>query len=227
VEASLSNRTKLESGSERTCIVTRAKAGPGEMIRFVLGPEAEVVADLRRKLPGRGVWVAARADAVAAAVQRKAFARAFKAEVKVSGSLSADIEALLTEGCLQALSLAKKSGQVVTGFFKAEAAIKSGSVVGLVHASDGSADGGRKLSQALRRRCGGQERAEIRLFTSLQLSLALGLTNVIHAALTEGTASEAFLSHCRRLERYRSAPLVSDPSDSAEGALEAKDDGAI
>jgi len=197
------------------------------MIRFVLGPEAEVVADLRRKLPGRGVWVAARADAVAAAVQRKAFARAFKAEVKVSGSLPADIEALLTENCLQALSLAKKAGQVVTGFFKAEAAIKGGSVVGLVHASDGGADGGRKLSQALRRRFGGEERAEIRLFTSPQLSLALGLTNVIHAALIEGTASEAFLSHCRRLERYRSAPSVSDPSDSAEGALEAADDGAI
>ena len=96
-------------------------------------------------------------------------------------------------------------------------------MIGLVHASDGGADGSRKLAQALRRRSGGEPKAEIRLFTSLQLSLALGGTNVIHAALTEGAASEAFLSHCRRLERYRSAP--SAPSDA--GARETADDGAI
>ena len=214
---------KPDPGSERTCIVTKTKAGPEAMIRFVLGPDAEVVADLRHKLPGRGVWVTARADAVAAAVERKAFARGFKAQVKVSPSLPQEIDVLLSQMCLQALSLSKKAGEVVTGFFKAEAAIKEGHVIGLVHASDGGADGSRKLAQALRRRSGGEPKAEIRLFTSLQLSLALGGTNVIHAALTEGAASEAFLSHCRRLERYRSAP--SAPSDA--GARETADDGAI
>jgi predicted RNA-binding protein YlxR (DUF448 family) len=212
----------MDAGSERTCIVTKTKAGPDAMIRFVLGPGAEVVADLRHKLPGRGLWVTARADTIAAAVKRDAFARGFKAQVKVSGSLPAEIECLLSEICLQALSLAKKAGQVVTGFFKAEAAIKAGRVTGLIHASDGSPDGSRKLSQALRARLGGQAGLEIKLFTSLQLSLALGGTNVIHAALTEGAASEAFLSHCRRLERYCSAP--SAPSDL--GAVEATDDGA-
>ncbi len=214
---------KPDPGSERTCIVTKTKAGPEAMIRFVLGPDAEVVADLRHKLPGRGVWVSARADAVAAAVERKAFARGFKAQVKVSPSLPQEIDVLLSQMCLQALSLSKKAGEVVTGFFKAEAAIKEGHVIGLVHASDGGADGSRKLAQALRRRSGGEPKAEIRLFTSLQLSLALGGTNVIHAALTEGAAGEAFLSHCRRLERYRSAP--SAPSDA--GARETADDGAI
>ena len=214
---------KPDPGSERTCIVTKTKAAPEAMIRFVLGPDAEVVADLRHKLPGRGVWVTARTDAVAAAVERKAFARGFKAQVKVSPSLPQEIDVLLSQMCLQALSLSKKAGEVVTGFFKAEAAIKEGHVIGLVHASDGGADGSRKLAQALRRRSGGEPKAEIRLFTSLQLSLALGGTNVIHAALTEGAASEAFLSHCRRLERYRSAP--SAPSDA--GARETADDGAI
>jgi uncharacterized protein len=217
---------KADLASERTCIVTKTKAGPDAMIRFVLGPDAEVVADLRHKLPGRGVWVSAQADAVAAAVERKAFARGFKAQVKVSASLPGEIEVLLSEMCLQALSLAKKAGQVVTGFFKAEAAIKAGGAIGLIHASDGGADGSRKLSQALRRRFGGQQKAEIKLFTSLQLSLALGNTNVIHAALTEGAASEAFLSHCRRLERYRSTPCAPS-TPSVEGAPEATDDGAI
>jgi predicted RNA-binding protein YlxR (DUF448 family) len=218
----LRHRTKADSDSERTCIVTKAKGGPDAMIRFALSPSGEVTPDLRHKLPGRGLWVTARADVIAAAVKSKVFARGFRAEAKVSASLAEDIEALLRENCLQALSLAKKAGQVVAGFFKTEAAINTGEVIGVVHASDGGADGGRKLSQALRRRFGGELRPEIKLFTSLQLSLALGGTNVIHAALIEGTASEAFLSHCCRLERYRSTP----PALSEAGAMEAAD-GAI
>lgn len=215
--------SRAESGSQRICIVTRTKADPDEMIRFVLGPDAHVVPDLRRKLPGRGVWVVARAEIVAAAVRRQAFARAFKAEVKVSPSLPEDIELLMMERALQALSLAKKAGQVVAGFFKVEAAIKSGSAVGLVHASDGSIDGARKL-QAVLRQFGASEKVEVGLFTSLQLSLALGSTNVIHAALTEGLASEAFLSQCRRLERYRAAPHVFDRPDPAKGTPDTPDE---
>jgi uncharacterized protein len=219
----LSNRTKPDLGSERTCIVTRTKAAPEAMIRFVVGPEAEVVADLRYKLPGRGVWVSARAEAVAEAVKRKAFARAFKAEIKVSASLPMEIEVLLRDTCLQALSLTKKAGQVVAGFFTVEAAIHADGVIGLIHASDGSADGSRKLSQALRRKFHADPRPEIKLFTSAQLSLALGGTNVIHAALTGGAASEAFLSRCRRLERYCSAPASAADLE----ALGAPDDGAV
>ncbi len=218
-EGALARRTKPES--ERTCIVTKTKAAPCAMIRFVVGPADEVVADLRHKLPGRGLWLTARADVVAEAVRRNAFARAFKAQVKVSATLPEEIEALLVENCLQALSMAKKAGQVIAGSFKVEAAIKAG-VTGLVHASDGSADGSRKLSQALRRKFGGQTRPEINLFTSPQLSLALGGTNVIHAALTEGAASEAFFSHCRKLERYRSplsAPCDAGAVDATAGAI--------
>lgn len=198
----MDNRAKADLGSERTCIVTKTKAAQEAMIRFVVGPGARVVADLKHKLPGRGVWVTAQADTVAEAVKRKAFNRGFKAEVAVSPALPGEIEALLTENCLQALSLARKAGQVVTGFFKAEAAIKSAAIAGLVHASDGAADGSRKLSQALQRRFGALKPPEIKLFTSLQLSLALGGTNVIHAALIEGAASAAFLSQCRRLGLY-------------------------
>jgi hypothetical protein len=50
----------------------------------------------------------------------------------------------------------------------------------------------------------------VKLFTSQQLSLALGHTNVIHAALGGGAAAQAFLSRCRRLEVYRSAPSAAD-----------------
>jgi hypothetical protein len=210
-------RADAEPGPERTCIVTRTKGAPEDMIRFVVGPGAVVVPDIRRKLPGRGVWVTASADRVNEAVKRQAFARGFKAKVTASAALATEIEALLAQDCLQALSIANKAGQVVTGFGKVEETIAAGAVAGLVHASGCGADGVRKLGQSLRRRFGSESaRPRIELFESGQLDLALGRANVIHAALIAGPASEAFLGRCRRLALYRSAPPVaaaSNPSD--------------
>jgi predicted RNA-binding protein YlxR (DUF448 family) len=198
---------KGDRASERTCIVTRTKGEPEDMIRFVVGPGGCVVPDLRHKLPGRGVWVTARADKVAEAVKRKSFTRGFKAEVAVSATLAAEIEDLLTKDCLQALALANKAGQVVMGFAKVEAAIEKGHIAGLVDACDGGADGSRKLAQAMQRRFGSAAtQPRVKLFTSLQLSLALGHTNVIHAALVDGAAARAFLSRCRKLDLYRHVP---------------------
>ncbi len=199
---------------ERTCIVTRAKGLPGDMIRFVVGPGAIVVPDIRRKLPGRGVWVTARAGLVAEAVKRRAFSHGFKVKVVASESLAAEIEALLTKDCLQALSLASKAAQVVSGFAKVEEAIASGAVAGLVHAAECGADGRRKLGQSLRRRYGDERaRPRVELFRSGQLDLALGRPNVIHAALIEGPASEGFLERCRKLTLYRCGPPAAESPD--------------
>ncbi len=200
----LASARESERESERTCIVTRAKAAPEGLLRFVRAPDGAVVPDLRHKLPGRGVWVTADAKTVAQAVKRKAFARGFKAEVRVSETLPEDVAELMRRACLQSLSLAKKAGGVVAGFTKVAAAAQAGAVAALISASDGSADGSRKLRQALRR--AGADAPEIKLFTEAQLSLALGGTNVIHAAVTQGAAAQAFIGQCKRLEIYLSEP---------------------
>ena len=202
------------SSPERTCIVTRTKAPPEDMIRFVTGPGAMVVPDIRRKLPGRGVWVQGCADLVAKAVRSQVFSRGLKMPVKASPDLPVEIERELRRDCLQALSLANKAGLVVTGFTKAEEAIMSGSLAGLVHAAGCSADGVRKLEQALYRRFGDERaRPSVNLFGSSELDLALGRTNVIHAALAVGAASEGFLTRCRRLRRWWRDTRGRSPAD--------------
>ncbi|MGH6796064.1 MAG: RNA-binding protein [Methylocella sp.] len=207
-----------EVSSERACIITQAKGLPQDMIRFVVGPGAIVVPDIRRKLPGRGVWVTAQACHVAEAVKRQAFSRGFKTMVVASENLAAEIEALLTMDCLQALSLASKAGQSVRGFAKVEEAIASGAIAALVHAADCGADGTRKLGQSLRRRYGDElARPRIELFRSGQLDLALGQANVIHAALIEGPASKGFLHRCRKLALYRSGSPGAESLDRPSG----------
>ena len=61
------------SATLRMCAVTRAVRPIDELIRFVVAPSGEVIPDLNRKLPGRGMWVSASHQAVAEAVRRTHF----------------------------------------------------------------------------------------------------------------------------------------------------------
>lgn len=198
------------SGSERTCIVNRRASSPDGLVRFVVGPDGVVVPDLKARLPGRGAWVTATRAAVAEAVRRKLFARAFRREVTAPADLPQLVERLIEAQAIASLSLANKAGAVVAGFSKVEAALMGGTAAGLIHASDASDDGVRKLGQVLRRIFGDDPDTMPRVtaFTSLQLDLALGRMNVIHAALLAGGPSENALARCTALEVYRTGDVT-------------------
>ncbi len=163
----------------------------------MLSPDAVVTPDFSGKLPGRGAWVSASTEALAAAVKQRAFARSFKGEAKVSGDLGARVEAGLAKAALSALGLGRRSGDVVVGFEKVRAALKDGKVAVLISARDGAADGVRKL-QAL-----ASGAAQITLFDERELSAALGRDHVIHAAVLGGAAAERILRAAQRLEGFR------------------------
>ena len=44
---------------ERRCIVTGDVQPKAGLVRFVVGPDGQIVPDLADKLPGRGIWVTA------------------------------------------------------------------------------------------------------------------------------------------------------------------------
>jgi uncharacterized protein len=197
------------SGTERMCVVTRAVRPIDELIRFVVAPSGEVIADVKRKLPGRGLWVSASHKAVAEAVRRNHFGKGFKRDVRVAPTLPSDTENLLVRGAVEALAMAAKAGQVVAGFSKVEGALQAHQAVALIHAADGAADGIRKLDAILKQNAGkaadSPEFPLIGVLTSEQLDLALGRSNVIHAALLAGAAGKTFLSRSQLLVRYRMA----------------------
>jgi len=216
-----SQQTELDSGPhsrelERMCVLTREVRPVSDLIRFVVGPDGEAVPDLKRKLPGRGVWVTATHDALAEAIKRKTLARGFKREVRLAADLVARTEQLLERTVLDALAMAGKAGLVAAGFSKTEAALAHQDVVGLIHAAEAAPDGVRKLAAALRRR--GTPIAVIGILASAQLDLALGRPNVIHAALLAGPSSDTFLARFRRLERFRTGDQAATLASPASGA---------
>lgn len=201
------------SATVRMCAVVRQVRSIDELIRFVVSPAGEVIPDLKRKLPGRGMWISASRRAVAEAVRRHQFSKGFKREVRVSPSLATDTEALLARSAIEALAMAAKAGQVISGFGKVEEALRSrqtqASIQALIHASDGAADGIRKLDAIVRQNAGVNDESKqfpvLTALTSEQLDLALGRSNVVHAALLAGPASNTFLSRSQILVRYRLA----------------------
>lgn len=197
------------SATMRMCAVSREVRPVDELIRFVLSPEGEVVPDLKRKLPGRGLWIEASRTRVAEAVRRNQFSRGFKRDVRAAQSLASDTEKLLAKSAIEALAMAAKAGQVVAGFAKVEEALHGGQARALIHASDGAADGIRKLDAIVRQRGGNHGESPpfpiVTALTSAELDLALGRANVIHAALLAGPAGKTFLSRSQILVRYRMA----------------------
>jgi predicted RNA-binding protein YlxR (DUF448 family) len=196
-------------GVERLCALTREAKPVADLIRFVAAPDGAIVPDIKRKLPGRGVWVTARRAAIDEAVKRNVFARSLKLDVRAAGGLGVMVERQLEAAALDALSMAHKAGRVAIGFTRTETALANEPVVAVLNASDGAPDGTRKIASAAARRQTGENAGEIRVvsaFTSAQLDLALGRSNVIHAALLAGPASNGFLERYRSLERFRIDP---------------------
>jgi uncharacterized protein len=209
VDGELDNGPRTKSATMRMCAVSREVKPVDELIRFVLSPQGEVVPDLKRKLPGRGLWITASRARVAEAVRRNQFSRGFKRDVRAAQTLPSDTEKLLVRSAIEALAMAAKAGQMVSGFAKVEEALAGGQAKALIHASDGAADGIRKLDAIIRQR--GGNHGESLVFpivtelTSAELDLALGRANVIHAALLAGPAGKTFLSRSQILVRYRMA----------------------
>ncbi|MEI2385642.1 RNA-binding protein [Breoghania sp. JC706] len=197
--------------TERQCAVTREHRPVDEMIRFVLAPDGTVVADLKRELPGRGVWVTATREAVEMAEKKRIFSRGFKADVRVEPGLAGRVEERLRAQALGALGLARKAGAVITGFAKVEAALKKEELAALIHASDAAEDGIRKLAAIRVARFGPAGGPPVlRSFTSGQMDLALGRANVIHAAILAGRASRSFMACACALDRFRADSAATD-----------------
>jgi hypothetical protein len=201
IQADETDGGRPRAARERTCAVTRVSAPASELMRFVVAPDGAVTPDLKAALPGRGVWLTPTAEAVARAVRGKVFARAFRREVVVPPDLGARVEALLAVRAREALALANKAGAVIVGFAQVEAALGRRPLA-LLHAQEAAEDGAEKLDRKYRALVpsGGEV---LRPFAGVELDLALGRSNVVHAALDRASAARACLDRIRTLVRFR------------------------
>lgn len=208
--------THAQASRERRDIVSGEVMAEARLIRFVAGPDGAVVPDLARKLPGRGMWVAADRVSVETAAKRGLFARSAKAKITAPKDLVDDVAKLLKQRILSGLGLAKRAGDLTSGFEKVAATLASGKAAWLIEASDGAQDGRRKIMQIARKQS--PVPGVLGLYSAEELGLALGLENVIHTAFLAGRAAERWTEDVRRFAGF--SPLL--PEDWREEPIEAK-----
>ncbi len=190
-------RDNAKDDPERRCIVSGERQPKCGLVRFVVGPEGQVVPDVLARLPGRGMYVEAARAAIDKAAKKGLFARAAKAPVTVPDGLSDLVTAQVTRRVIDLLSMARKAGDAVTGYEKVKDWLLKDKAAVLMQASDGSERGKTKL------RPPGDEASFIGCLTAGEMGLAFGRERAIHAALAAGGLTSRVVEEAARLAGLR------------------------
>jgi predicted RNA-binding protein YlxR (DUF448 family) len=202
------------AGSERRCILTGATSARDDLLRLAISPDGLVLPDAGAKAPGRGAWIgvdrAALEQAMTEGHLRKALMRAFKgAPLTIPDDLPTKVEAALVRHLCDRLGLELRSGNIVMGSARIEEQARSGRIAVLLHASDSSEDGRRKLDQAWRVGSdaeGSGLRGQVLPLDRTALSVALGRDNVVHLGVAghpgDMRAATRVLQAVSRLVQY-------------------------
>jgi predicted RNA-binding protein YlxR (DUF448 family) len=195
----------------RRCLVTRERLPKEAMIRFVLAPDRTLVPDLEGRLPGRGMWLSARRDVLERASLRGAFARAARGPVQVPPDLRARIEDGLRRRIRDLLGFARRAGQAVCGFQKAQEWLKEGRAALVVQAADGSP------AERLRL-VGGRGVAVVAPLDAAELGAVFGRDHVVHVALAAGRLARAVRTEAGRLAGIAAADGMRGERGASPGA---------
>jgi uncharacterized protein len=224
-----------ETGPLRRCIVTRERLPKERMIRFVVGPDRQIVPDLTARLPGRGIWLSTSADVLKSGGAHddrpqeggpqkekqgdvthrllvRAFARAARGPVSVPADLSVLLQAALVRRIGECLGLARRAGQAVAGFEKAREALKTGRHRLVLQASDGSvAERSRFLSGF------GPDVTIIDPLPGETLGRVFGRDYVVHVAVAPGKLAESLVLEAGRLAELKNGSARALGSERATG----------
>ncbi len=177
----------------RRCIVTGAELPHDQMIRFVIGPDNVITPDLAASLPGRGYWVTARLNELQRAVHTNAFSKAARRSVVVPPALIDQVIVLARRACLATLGLARRAWAVDYGYDNVRQSLVARKVGLVFTARNAPHETVRKIESV-------RGDAQISsLFTTAELSTALGRESLAFVAIHKGQWTQRLLSECTRL----------------------------
>lgn len=206
VADAISSNSHGHKPHERKDIASGELREPGDMLRLAFAPDGLVVADIYGKLPGRGAWIDATRLAVDKAVKSGAFARAAKRKVTVPDNFADTIEAGLSARVLGLFGMAKRAGQLESGFENVRSCARAGEIGVRIEASDGQPDGRSKIRvvvKAIVKELEVSMPTLIGCFTSTELGKVVGRDNMVHACVHKGKMAEVITHEIERLAGFR------------------------
>lgn len=174
----------MQKETTRKCIVTGKVYEKEQLLRFTITPDGLVVPDFKKRLPGKGVYVLNSKKMLQKAVEANLFAKALKVKTKVEAELMTQVETLLRKQALDAVSLARKAGDLISGMDKVVDTLKKGKAAFLLEASDAGEDGHHRIMTYAKN-------VEIfSLFKIEELDKELAKENTVHLAFVKGNMAK-------------------------------------
>lgn len=186
----------MKKETTRKCIVTGEIFEKEDLLRFTILEDNMVVPDFKKKLPGKGVYVKNSKKTLEKAISNNLFAKAAKKPAKADKELVTQVENILFKHALNAISLARKAGVMVSGMDKVKEAIKKNIVAFLLEAEDAGSDGHNKIISMAKN-------IEIfNLFKIEELDKELAKDNTVHLAFTKSTMANSVRETFVRLTSF-------------------------
>jgi predicted RNA-binding protein YlxR (DUF448 family) len=177
------------------CAVTGEVCPQTLMIRFVISPDGLVYPDLTGKLPGVFLWLKADLSVIKKAIWRNSFAAKSKQTVTIPDNLIETVITGLKKQSLQSLSLLKRAGELLSGFTKVDEAIRLDGTAVYIVANDAQENGREKLERLAKH----NNITILDIWSSAELSSALGGENINHIALSHGGLTQSLLETVTKL----------------------------
>ena len=205
--------------SQRRCIATGELHDRSSLLRFVVGPNGELVADMASRLPGRGLWLTPRRDILERAIARRLFARSARRAIITPAGLADRVEALLVQRCMDAIGLGRRAGIAFAGFEKVCEALQAGKATLLLLALDGAAGGRRKI------RALGWGLPIAIVLTAAEMGAIFGRDHVVNVAIGDGRLGSRLMTVAQKIAGFRLGAVI-DRAEPAPGRP-ARQDGGI
>ena len=181
----------------RKCLVTGVTIEKKNLIRFVLSPQNDLVADINQKLPGRGYWVKAERQIVLKAIKKNILIKATKQEVSIEKNVLERIESQLKKKIINQISLCRKAGMAIFGFDKIKVALSKNNIGLLIQAIDGSdKEKKRILNKSI-------PKIINNCFTASDLGKAFSREKVVHCAILQSGFVENINFDSNRLNNLK------------------------
>jgi uncharacterized protein len=204
---------------QRRCIATGEICDRSSLLRFVVGPNGELVADMASRLPGRGLWLTPRRDILERAIARRLFARSAHRAIITPAGFADRVETLLVQRCVDGIGLGRRAGLAVAGFEKSCEAVRTGKASLLLLALDG-AEGGRRKMRALAR---GLPVAIV--LTAAEMGAIFGRDHVVNIAIGDGRLSGRLIAVAEKIVGFRPGAVIDRGVEPAPGRSAWQDSG--
>ena len=183
--------------SIRKCLVTGINTDKKHLIRFVIDPKKNLIADIEQTLPGRGYWVQAEREIILKALKNKVFFKAISDKITIQLNLLDIIEKQIKQKLINQISLSRKAGKAIFGFDKIKSILASKTINLLIQANDGSIKEKKRIvvksiPQIIDNCLSGSELGKI-----------FGKDWVVHCAILDAKISEKMIFNANRLNNLK------------------------